>query len=60
MITEHEIQLGEKKHESKRKRQPFRGGGIPHKRRAECANIKISQSDFSNLKFGKKVNISGD
>ena len=35
-------------------------GGIPHTRRTECAKIKISQSDFSNLKFGKKVNISRD
>ena len=25
-----------------------------------CAKIKISPSDFSNLKFGKKVNISRD
>ena len=32
-------------------------GGIPHTRRTECAKIKISQSGFSNLKFGKKVNI---
>ena len=35
-----------------------RRGGIPHTRRTECAKIKISQSDFSNLKFGKKENIS--
>ena len=35
-------------------------GGIPHTRRTECAKIKISQSDFGNLKFGKKVNISRD
>ena len=34
-------------------------GGIPHTRRTECAKIKISQSDFNNLKFGKKVNIPG-
>ena len=25
----------------------------------ECAKLKISQSDFSNLKFGKKVNFPG-
>ena len=37
-----------------------KNGGIPHARRTECAKIKISQSDFSNLKFGKKVNISRD
>ena len=24
----------------------------------ECAKIQINQSDFSNLKFGKKVNIN--
>ena len=35
-------------------------GGISHTRRTECAKIKNSQSDFSNLKFGKKVNISRD
>ena len=35
-------------------------GGIPHTRRSNCAKIKISQSDFRNLKFGKRVNISGD
>ena len=35
-------------------------GGIPHTRRTECAKTKISQSDFSNLKFGKKVNMSRD
>ena len=31
---------------------------IPHTRRTECAKTKICQSDFSNLKFGKKVHIS--
>ena len=35
-------------------------GGIPHTRRTECAKMKISQSDFSSLKFGKTVNISRD
>ena len=38
----------------------IKNGGIPHARRTECAKIKISQSDFSNLKFGKKVNWSID
>ena len=45
---------------AKLKKEEMGGGGIPHTRRTECTKIKISQSDFSNLKFGKKVNISMD
>ena len=35
----------------------FLSGGIPRTRRTECVKIKISQSDFSYSKFGKKVNV---